>query len=77
MAERLRARVAALEFNWHGHAVPLKVSVGVAALKAEYRDMDQLLRDVDEALFLAKSAGRNCVRGAVGLLPAQPSRAMR
>ncbi len=77
VAERIRARVALLDFNWQGNKVTVQISAGVAALKAEHRDMDQFLRDVDEALFIAKSSGRNCVRGAVGLLPGQPSRAMR
>jgi len=77
VAERLRARVAALEFNWHGHAVRLQLSAGVASLRDDQPDLDQLLREADEALFIAKSAGRNCVRASVGRLPGQPRRALR
>jgi len=77
VAERLRSRVAALDFNWRDHDVSLTVSVGVAAMRLDHRELDQLLHEADEALFTAKSAGRNCVRAHVGVLPGRPRRAMK
>jgi diguanylate cyclase (GGDEF)-like protein len=45
-----------------GHA-PLRVtiSIGVAALEATRRDLDELLAEADHALYQAKQAGRNQV----------------
>ncbi|HEY4083117.1 MAG TPA: GGDEF domain-containing protein [Burkholderiaceae bacterium] len=76
VAERLRSRVAALDFNWRNHDVSLSVSVGVASMRLDHRDLDQLIHETEEALGTAKSAGRNCVRANAGLLPGRPSRAV-
>jgi len=69
VAERIRERVAALGFSWQGQSVPISASLGVAALHQEHVTLDQLISDADEALYVAKSAGRNCVRAGAGLLP--------
>jgi PleD family two-component response regulator len=42
--------------------VPLRISIGVATL-CEGDDFAALLRRADAALYAAKRAGRNCVRG--------------
>lgn len=69
VAERIRERVESLNLSWNGRSVPLSVSLGVAALHAEHQTLDQLIHDADEALYAAKSSGRNCVRASEGLLP--------
>jgi diguanylate cyclase (GGDEF)-like protein len=69
VAERIRERVAALNFCWNGHSVPVSVSLGVAALHDQHIRLDQLIVEANEALHAAKAAGRNCVRAAAGLLP--------
>lgn len=53
-------------------AVSVTISIGVAERQAEHRNPDEVLKSADEALYNAKSAGRNCVvafgqnrRGAV------------
>jgi two-component system cell cycle response regulator len=59
-AERLRASVAAAD-----GPEPVTASVGWATLEDD-EDADDLVRRADDALYEAKAAGRNCVRGAVG-----------
>ena len=73
VAERIRERIEGLNFSWNSHSVPVSVSLGVAALHSDHITLDQLIHDADEALYVAKSAGRNCVRAGAGLLPGKQS----
>lgn len=73
VAERIRERVEALDFGWNGQQVPISASLGVAALHDEHVTLDHLISDADEALYVAKSAGRNCVRAGAGLLHGRSS----
>jgi diguanylate cyclase len=73
VAERIRERVETLDFGWNGQVVPISASLGVAALSDEHVTLDHLISDADEALHVAKSAGRNCVRAAAGLLSGRSS----
>lgn len=57
IAERLRAAVE--RHDWP-HA-PITVSVGIATASAETMDGDEVLREADFALYLAKQGGRNRV----------------
>lgn len=60
LAERLRAHVAETPFDPVGR---ITISAGVAGFVAgEERTL--LLKRVDRALYMAKDAGRNCVRSA-------------
>jgi diguanylate cyclase (GGDEF)-like protein len=60
-AERLRFAVQGMIVPV---PVPVTASVGWAVLEAA-EAADDLVRRADEALYAAKDAGRNCVRGAV------------
>ena len=60
-AERLRAAVAGA-----GGPVPVTASVGWAVLRSPEAP-DDLVRRADNALYEAKAAGRNCVRGPATL----------
>lgn len=42
--------------------IAVTVSVGVAAMDANHKNFDQLLNHADEAMYQAKTDGRNCVR---------------
>jgi diguanylate cyclase (GGDEF)-like protein len=61
IAERLRAAVETHEWP---HA-PITVSVGISTASAETADADEVLREADTALYLAKQGGRNRVCHAV------------
>lgn len=60
-AERVRQHIAASAFSVHGHTFRLHVSIGVATVDGETRDLAALLRVADHALYAAKRAGRNRV----------------
>ena len=59
-AERLRLHVAAQCVLCQGEEIRITVSVGVAELTPDARDPDTWLARADQALYRAKSAGRNC-----------------
>ena len=64
LAERLRARVEALQVaDRHQCPVPVTLSIGIARLAANETGPSWLKR-ADEALYRAKSDGRNCCRVA-------------
>lgn len=58
VAERLRAKVEKTPMN----AIPITVSLGVAAWKPDATDVMQVIKLSDQQLYKAKAAGRNCVR---------------
>jgi two-component system, cell cycle response regulator len=64
-AERMRVAVAANVTLWRGVPLSVTISAGVAERGAGARDVDELLRTADEALYVAKQTGRNrtCVAG--------------
>jgi diguanylate cyclase (GGDEF)-like protein len=64
VAERLRAHVAALSIpvndaDESGPCVKLTISVGVAALDGDSRELTDMLTAADAALYHAKETGRN------------------
>src|SRR5712692_2772137 len=64
VAERLRAHIAAMSIpvqddNESGPSVTLTISVGVAALHGESRELTDMLAAADSALYYAKETGRN------------------
>jgi diguanylate cyclase (GGDEF)-like protein len=65
-AERLRAQVESHPLHAGGRAVPMTVSVGVAALDADDAGWEDVLARADNALYHAKQHGRNRVSVANG-----------
>jgi diguanylate cyclase (GGDEF)-like protein len=64
VAERLRAHVAAMSIPVDdkaesGQVIRLTISVGVAALNGESRELTDMLAAADAALYHAKETGRN------------------
>ena len=64
MAERLRAHIAGLSIpvdddDESAGCVRLTISVGVASLDGESRELTDLLAAADTALYHAKETGRN------------------
>jgi two-component system, cell cycle response regulator len=68
-AERLRAGVEANHLRCEGFDGYLTVSLGCAERSNAITDVDDLLKAADEAVYAAKSAGRNTVREARRRLP--------
>jgi diguanylate cyclase (GGDEF)-like protein len=62
LAERLRAQVQATPFSFDDVAIPITVSIGVAAIpEVPATGPTDLVAAADEALYAAKRGGRNCV----------------
>lgn len=61
IAERIRARIAALKIDAGQHQFSFTVSIG-AHLPHMPQTPDAMLQQVDRALYAAKDHGRNCVR---------------
>lgn len=66
LGEQIRAAVAALRVPAGGGCWYGSVSIGVAVTRPGLEDMDSLLKAADEAVYLAKKDGRNCVRTLAG-----------
>jgi diguanylate cyclase (GGDEF)-like protein len=67
VAERLLDRISRSTLRGHGEqdeAISLSASIGIAAATLSMSGFEALLRLADQALYRAKSAGRNCVVAA-------------
>lgn len=62
-ANRIRKAVAETPMDAGGVRGPVTISLGVAWTKDGSGDADALIQLADSALYDAKGAGRNCVRG--------------
>lgn len=63
LADSLRARVAAHDVRWEGHAIPLTISIGTAIGPAgTRRTFPRLYGLADRGLYEAKTSGRNQCR---------------
>ncbi|WP_462320868.1 sensor domain-containing diguanylate cyclase [Halochromatium sp.] len=58
-AERMRRRVAALEISFEEQSLRVTISLGIAQRSEEHTRFDALLVHADQALYAAKSGGRN------------------
>lgn len=61
IAERLRRKVENLCIPWQGQEFSTTVSIGLAVGNNQMRNVDDLIRVADEALYCAKGVGRNHV----------------
>ncbi|MGZ4999806.1 MAG: diguanylate cyclase, partial [Methylomonas sp.] len=69
-AERLRLAIAGAEMRTEAEEhLRITVSIGVSALADEQVNIETLLKQADEALYVAKNCGRNQVRMAQGAPP--------
>lgn len=61
IAERLRQQISETVTPTDAGALRVTASLGVATMSPNVQDVDALLRDADDALYKAKSSGRNRV----------------
>lgn len=61
IADMLRERIAQRSVRYHGQAIPLSVSIGVAELGRDGMEFRTLFATADERLYRAKAEGRNRV----------------
>ncbi|MEG6549876.1 GGDEF domain-containing protein [Desulfocurvibacter africanus] len=62
LAQRLRAAICGKIFHFHGQTFQVTVSIGISSIDAASVDLDtNLVREADQALYLAKRNGRNMV----------------
>ena len=61
VAERIRQTIASTEIDTPRGKVHVTASLGIAGLTDDYRTLDALLDCADQAMYVAKKAGRNCV----------------
>lgn len=64
LAEDVRQAVSDHEFRAGDRVIALTTSAGVAQWLPSMGSASDILRAADEALYAAKDAGRNCVKGA-------------
>ncbi len=64
VAERLRRRVEDMVIKWGDEIIRVTASFGVAEVKENDRP-ETLIQRADEALYLAKLDGKNCVRSEI------------
>lgn len=62
--ERCRTAIGASAVMIGGNGIHVTVSAGVSAFRTGMHDVSAFLKEADDALYEAKSAGRNCVRVA-------------
>ncbi len=62
LAERLRERVAAYDFQAGGIVMRVTVSIGLCEAGPGIANIDAMMRCADAALYRAKHGGRNCVQ---------------
>ena len=65
IAERIRKSVAEASFNVDGQIIRYTVSIGVSTVDDNVTGVDMLLKLADEAMYVSKKAGRNCVTAAI------------
>ncbi len=58
-AERLRIKIETLNFHYHNQFIKLTVSGGIASFPFHSLDPQKLLQMADNAVYLAKGAGKN------------------
>jgi diguanylate cyclase (GGDEF)-like protein len=61
VSERIREKVANHIMHANSQDISIKVSIGVAELSGDGESWDSVLNRADQALYLAKNAGRNRV----------------
>ncbi|HEX7114705.1 MAG TPA: diguanylate cyclase [Steroidobacter sp.] len=70
IAERIRSRIAAIRVEGFGEPIKLTCSIGIATSDTLGVWGESLIAMADEAVYVAKRSGRNCVHVAAAPVPA-------
>ncbi|WP_019612925.1 GGDEF domain-containing protein [Psychromonas ossibalaenae] len=65
IARLLHEAVAELQVVFVGGAWPGSVSIGVASRQPDMSEFEELIKLADQGVYLAKEAGKNCVRSVL------------
>lgn len=60
-AERCRQHVARSHLNYAGQKITMTLSIGLAVLLPDEKEYERVIKAADDALYQAKTRGRNCV----------------
>jgi diguanylate cyclase (GGDEF)-like protein len=60
VAEKVRGVIANFVHNIEDHIIQITVSIGIASYSRQDNDINQIIERADQALYKAKSSGRNC-----------------
>ncbi|HOJ10104.1 MAG TPA: diguanylate cyclase [Clostridiales bacterium] len=61
VGERLRKNLANCPFQYNDELINVTVSMGLAVMDENMRDLDELMIKADKALYMAKDKGKNCI----------------
>ena len=61
VVERLRKSIADCRIPYGDRIISITVSIGLAVMDERMQTLDQLMIKADEALYIAKSNGKNCI----------------
>ncbi len=73
IAEKLRSYFETYTFMVNNHTLQYTLSIGVASVGSNTSGIDDLLAKADEACYIAKGKGRNCVVASENVLSAPES----
>lgn len=68
VAEKLRVAIEKSPASYEGQMIPFTASIGVTAYRQGVVSVDELFKEVDEALYKAKQEGRNCTVSADSII---------
>jgi len=67
VGEKLRRKVEASPIQFSDNTIQLTLSIGISSFSSEMNEPVDLIKKADEALYMAKEAGRNRTAASTGL----------
>ena len=62
LAEKIRKIIETGDFEFDDKNILVTASIGISTLEDDMKEPDHIMKKADDALYKAKSEGRNCVR---------------
>jgi len=67
LAEKIRVKVKSKEFNFLGKKIHVSITMGLSIYK-ENKTIDETINQADQALYMGKKLGKNCVKCEADLI---------